>query len=68
MATVSLPSESAFSSDQITLSETDRSRLYTCIHTGRTSARVHTPAALVCSFQRSKFTPIQVHVFPTVRC
>jgi transposase len=31
-------------SDQITLSETDRSRLQTCIHTGRTSARIRTRA------------------------
>jgi transposase len=47
MSTASLPSQLAFSSDQITLSETDRSRLYTCIHTGRTSARVRTRAQVL---------------------
>jgi len=30
--------------ESVSLSETDRSRLYTCIHTGRTSARVRTRA------------------------
>lgn len=34
-------------SDQIELSETDRSRLYTCIHTGRTTARVRTRAQVL---------------------
>jgi hypothetical protein len=38
---------SASSSDQITLSETDRSRLYTCLHTGHTSARVRTRAQVL---------------------
>jgi hypothetical protein len=43
------PSEtvSATSSDQITLSDTDRSRLYTCIHTGHMSARVRTRAQVL---------------------
>ena len=41
MTTALPPSDtaSASSSDQIELSETDRSRLYTLIHTGHTSAR-----------------------------
>jgi hypothetical protein len=45
----SLPSEavSLTPSDQITLTEIDRSRLYTCIHTGRTSARVRTRAQVL---------------------
>jgi hypothetical protein len=47
LTTASLPSQSAFSSDQITLSEIDRSRLQTCIHTGRTSARVRTRAQVL---------------------
>jgi hypothetical protein len=33
--------------DTMTLFETDRSRLYTCIHTGRTSARVRTRAEVL---------------------
>jgi hypothetical protein len=39
-----LPSQTASvsTSDQITLSQTDRSRLHTCIHMGRTSARMRT--------------------------
>lgn len=42
MATSVLPPEtaSASSSDQIALSDTDCSRLQTCVHTGHTSARV----------------------------
>jgi hypothetical protein len=47
MASASLPFESAVASNQITLAETDRSRLYTCIHTGRTSARVRTRAQVL---------------------
>ena len=47
MASASLPFESTFTSNQITLSQTDRSRLYTCIHTGRTSARVRTRAQIL---------------------
>jgi transposase len=51
MTTTLLPSESETaslsSSDQIALSETDRSRLYTCIHTGRTSARIRTRAQVL---------------------
>jgi len=44
MTTASLLSDSgvAGSGDQIALSETDRSHLYTYIHTGRTTARVRT--------------------------
>jgi len=34
-------------SDQITLTEIDRTRLYTCIHTGRTSARVRIRAQVL---------------------
>jgi transposase len=48
--TTALPlSEAALVSpgDQIELSETDRSRLYTCIHTGRTTARVRTRAQVL---------------------
>lgn len=48
--TTSLPlSEAALvsSSDQIDLSETDRSRLHTFIHTGRTTARVRTRAQVL---------------------
>jgi len=33
--------------DTVTLSETDRSRLYTCIHTGHASARVRTRAQVL---------------------
>jgi transposase len=33
--------------DTVSLSEMDRSRLYTCIHTGRTSARVRTRAQVL---------------------
>jgi transposase len=33
--------------DIVTLSETDRSRLYTCIHMGRTSARIRTRAQVL---------------------
>jgi hypothetical protein len=40
-------STSPRSSDQITLSETDRSRLYTCIHTGRASACIRTRAQVL---------------------
>jgi Winged helix-turn helix len=49
MTTASPPPETASlnASDQITLSETDRSRLYTYIHTGRTSARVRTRAQVL---------------------
>jgi transposase len=35
------------SSDQIALSETDRSRLYMCIHTGQQSARARTRAQVL---------------------
>jgi len=48
--TIALPSSkmaAANSSDQITLSETDCSRLSTCIHTGHTSARVRTRAQVL---------------------
>jgi hypothetical protein len=37
----------AGSSDQITLSETDRSHLYTFIHTGQQSARARTRAQVL---------------------
>jgi hypothetical protein len=37
-------------SDRITLTEGDRSRRYTCIHTGRTSARVRTRAQVLLKF------------------
>jgi Winged helix-turn helix len=49
MTTALPPSETAStsSSDQVTLSETDRSRLSTCIHTGHTSARVRTRAQVL---------------------
>src|SRR5215472_14224230 len=47
MASASLLFESAFTGDQITLSQTDRSRLYICVHTGRTSARVRTRAQVL---------------------
>src|SRR5258708_24135860 len=52
MTTASRPSETASvsPSDQIMLSETDRSRLYTFIHTGRTSARVRTRAQVLLKF------------------
>jgi len=48
--TTALPLAEAASvspSDQIELSETDRSRLYMCIHTGRTTARVRTRAQVL---------------------
>ena len=38
---------SASPSDQIELSETDRARLYTCIHTGHTAARGRTRAQVL---------------------
>lgn len=49
MTTALPPPETALarSSDQITLSETDRARLYTCVHTGHTSARVRTRAQVL---------------------
>jgi transposase len=49
MTTAVLPPETAAASvsDQIALSETDRSRLHTCVHTGRTSARVRTRAQVL---------------------
>jgi hypothetical protein len=49
MTPATLPSETAAvrSSDQSELSETDRSRLYTCIHSGRTTARVRTRAQVL---------------------
>jgi hypothetical protein len=47
MASASLPFESVFAGDQITLTQTDRSRLYTCVHTGCTSARVRTRAQVL---------------------
>lgn len=49
MTTALPPTETAAasSSDQITLTETDRSRLYTCIHTGHTTARVRTRAQIL---------------------
>src|SRR5215467_4963884 len=48
MTTALPPSEASMSpSEQIELSETDRSRLYTCIHTGRTTARVRTRAQVL---------------------
>lgn len=49
MATALPPPETASlsTSEQITLSEADRSRLHTCIHTGRTTARVRTPAQVL---------------------
>jgi hypothetical protein len=48
MTTAVLPPEtaSASSSDRITLSETDRSRLHTCIHTG---ARARVRACTACA-------------------
>jgi transposase len=48
--TTALPLSEAASvspSDQIELSETDRTRLYTCIHTGRTTARARTRAQVL---------------------
>jgi Winged helix-turn helix len=49
MTTAELRSRTApvHPSDQITLSETDRSRLHTCIHIGRTSARCRTRAQVL---------------------
>lgn len=76
--TTALPLSEAASvslSAQIELSETDRSRLYTCIHTGRTTARVRTRAqvllklgerwslAQVCrAFDVCRNTAVCVHV------
>jgi transposase len=49
MTTTLPPTEPAPTSahDRITLSETDRSRLHTCIHTGRTTARIRTRAQVL---------------------
>ena len=50
MTTASPQSDTASvsaSGDQMTLSETDRSRLYICIHTGHTSARIRTRAQVL---------------------
>jgi hypothetical protein len=60
-----MPTASTSSCDQVTLSETDRSRLYTCIHTGHRSARVRTHAQVVLKLgkgwslaQRSRHRPL----------
>ncbi len=46
-----LETASVSPSDQIELSETDRSRLYTCIHTRRTTARVRTRAQVLLKLE-----------------
>ena len=69
MTTTLPPSDtaSASSSDQIELSETDRSRLYTLIHTGHTSARVRTRAQVLLKLGEGWSLAEVCHAFDVCR-
>ena len=69
MTTALPPSDtaSASSSDQIELSETDRSRLYTLIHTGHTSARVRTRAQVLLKLGEGWSLAEVCHAFDVCR-